>query len=165
MGMADMAVVLWSRFLRIDPKNPTWENRDRFVLSAGHASMLLYSMLHLSGFPISIEDIKKFRQWGSVTAGHPELDPSHGIELTTGPLGQGFATGVGMAIAETHLNDKFGDELVDHRFQIAAHDAERRAQFVSWSIIAPMGWFPTVTSWRVSLPKRPRWQGTSGLAS
>ena len=115
MGMADMAVVLWSRFLRIDPKNPTWENRDRFVLSAGHASMLLYSMLHLSGFPISIEDIKQFRQWGSVTAGHPELDPSHGIELTTGPLGQGFATGVGMAIAETHLNDKFGDELVDHR--------------------------------------------------
>ena len=115
MGMADMAVVLWSRYLRVDPQNPTWENRDRFVLSAGHASMLLYSMLHLSGFPISIEDIKQFRQWGSVTAGHPELNVPAGIELTTGPLGQGFATGVGMAIAEAKLNDRFGSDLVDHR--------------------------------------------------
>lgn len=115
MGMADMAVVLWSQFLRVDPKNPTWENRDRFVLSAGHASMLLYSLLHLSGFPITMEDIKQFRQWGSITAGHPELDKAAGIELTTGPLGQGFATGVGMAIAEAHLSDKFGTDLVDHR--------------------------------------------------
>ena len=115
MGMADMAVVLMSRFLRVDPKNPTWENRDRFVLSAGHASMLLYSMLHLSGFPISIEDIKSFRQWGSLTPGHPELDVPLGIELTTGPLGQGFATGVGMAIAETKLNQAFGPGLIDHR--------------------------------------------------
>lgn len=115
MGMADMAVVLWSKYLRVDPKNPTWENRDRFVLSAGHASMLLYSTLHLAGFPISIEDIKNFRQWGSPTAGHPEIDHSVGIELTTGPLGQGFATGVGMAIAETHLNNKFGSEMIDHR--------------------------------------------------
>ena len=115
MGMADMAVVLWSKFLRVDPKNPTWENRDRFVLSAGHASMLLYSILHLSGFPISIEDIKQFRQWGSPTAGHPELDVPLGIEMTTGPLGQGFATGVGMAIAEAKLNNTFGSDLVDHR--------------------------------------------------
>ncbi|MCP3993574.1 MAG: transketolase [bacterium] len=115
MGMADMAVVLWSKFLRVDPKNPTWENRDRFILSAGHASMLLYSILHLSGFPISIEDIKQFRQWGSPTAGHPELDVPLGIEMTTGPLGQGFATGVGMAIAEAKLNDTFGPELIDHR--------------------------------------------------
>jgi transketolase len=115
MGMADMAVVLWSKFLRVDPKNPTWENRDRFVLSAGHASMLLYSVLHLSGFPVSIEDIKQFRQWGSMTPGHPEMDHQVGIETTTGPLGQGFATGVGMAIAEAHLNDKFGSELIDHR--------------------------------------------------
>ena len=115
MGMADMAVVLWSKFLRVDPKNPTWENRDRFVLSAGHASMLLYSILHLSGFPISIEDIKQFRQWGSPTAGHPELDVPLGIEMTTGPLGQGFATGVGMAIAEAKLNKSFGSDLVDHR--------------------------------------------------
>ncbi len=115
MGMADMAVVLWSKFLRVDPKNPTWENRDRFVLSAGHASMLLYSILHLSGFPISIEDIKQFRQWGSPTPGHPELEVPLGIEMTTGPLGQGFATGVGVAIAETKLNDLFGSGLVDHR--------------------------------------------------
>ncbi len=115
MGMADMAVVLWSEFLRVDPKNPTWENRDRFVLSAGHASMLLYSVLHLSGFPISIEDIKNFRQWGSPTAGHPEIDVPLGIEMTTGPLGQGLATGVGMAIAETKLRDIFGPDLVDHR--------------------------------------------------
>jgi transketolase len=115
MGMADMAVVLWSKFLRVDPKNPTWENRDRFVLSAGHASMLLYSALHLAGFPISIEDIKQFRQWGSVTPGHPEIEVPLGIETTTGPLGQGFATGVGMAIAESYLSEKFGQEIIDHR--------------------------------------------------
>ncbi len=115
MGMADMAVVLWSKFLRVDPQNPTWENRDRFVLSAGHASMLLYSMLHLSGFPISIEDIKQFRQWGSETPGHPEINVPVGIELTTGPLGQGFATGVGMAIAEAKLSERFGTDLIDHR--------------------------------------------------
>jgi len=115
MGMADMAVVLFGKFLRVDPKNPTWENRDRFVLSAGHASMLLYSALHLSGFPISMEDIRNFRQFGSPTAGHPELDVELGIETTTGPLGQGLATGIGMAIAETKLNDIFGSDLVDHR--------------------------------------------------
>lgn len=115
MGMADMAIVLWSKYLRVDPQNPTWENRDRFVLSAGHASMLLYSLLHLSGFPISIEDIKQFRQWESATPGHPELDIAAGIELTTGPLGQGFAAGVGMAIAETKLSDRFGRDLIDHR--------------------------------------------------
>ena len=115
MGMADMAVVLWSRFLRVDPKNPTWANRDRFVLSAGHASMLLYSMLHLAGYPLAIEDIKNFRQWGYPTAGHPELDVPLGIETTTGPLGQGLATGVGMALAEVKLRDSFGPELVDHR--------------------------------------------------
>ena len=115
LGMADMAVVLWSKFLRVDPKNPAWENRDRFVLSAGHASMLLYSILHLTGFPLTLEDIKSFRQWGSPTAGHPELDIPLGIEMTTGPLGQGFATGVGMAIAEAKLNERFGSDLVDHR--------------------------------------------------
>jgi transketolase len=115
MGMADMAVVLWSKFLRVDPKNPTWENRDRFVLSAGHASMLLYSVLHLAGFPLSIEDIKQFRQWDSATPGHPEINVPLGIETTTGPLGQGFATGVGMAIAESYLSEKFGSDLIDHR--------------------------------------------------
>ena len=115
MGMADIAAVLWSRFLVVDPGDPTWIDRDRFVLSNGHGSMLLYSLLHLSGFPLSMEDIKKFRQFGSVTAGHPEYDPELGIEMTTGPLGQGFATGIGMAIAEEHLRSVLGADLVDHR--------------------------------------------------
>lgn len=115
MGMADMAVVLWSKFLRVDPQNPTWENRDRFVLSAGHASMLLYSALHLAGFPITIDDIRNFRQWGSPTPGHPERDVALGIEVTTGPLGQGLGTGVGLAVAEAKLRDIFGPELIDHR--------------------------------------------------
>ncbi|UCG40737.1 MAG: transketolase [Acidimicrobiia bacterium] len=115
MGMADMAVVLTSRFLTVDPDDPTWADRDRLVLSNGHASMLLYSLLHLSGFPVSMDDLRSFRQWGSHTAGHPEIDHHLGIETTTGPLGQGFATGVGMAIAEAHLRDRFGPELVDHR--------------------------------------------------
>jgi len=115
MGMADIACVLWSRFLTVDPDNPTWLDRDRFVLSNGHGSMLLYSLLHLSGFPITIEDLKAFRQLGSVTAGHPELDPAIGIEMTTGPLGQGFASGIGMAIAEAHLRAVLGADLVDHR--------------------------------------------------
>jgi transketolase len=115
MGAADLAVVLWNRFLVVDPADPEWLNRDRFILSAGHGSMLLYSLLHLAGFPVSTDDISNFRQWGSPTAGHPELDPALGIEMTTGPLGQGFATGVGMAIAEAHLREKFGADLIDHR--------------------------------------------------
>ena len=115
MGMADIAVTLWTRYLTVDPADPEWPNRDRFVLSNGHASMLLYSLLHLSGFGISLDDIKNFRQWGSSTAGHPEREPHLGIEMTTGPLGQGFATAVGMAAAERHLNAVFGDDLVDHR--------------------------------------------------
>ncbi len=114
MGMADLATVLWSRFLRVDPGDPAWEDRDRVVLSNGHASMLLYSLLHLCGFPISIDDLKRFRQWGSPTAGHPEIDHHLGIETTTGPLGQGFATGVGMAMAEAHLRAVLGPALVDH---------------------------------------------------
>ena len=115
MGMADIAAVLWSQFLIVDPDNPTWTDRDRFVLSNGHGSMLLYSLLHLSGFPVTIDDLKDFRQLGSVTAGHPEYDPELGIEMTTGPLGQGFATGIGMAIAEAHLRAVLGADLVDHR--------------------------------------------------
>jgi transketolase len=115
MGMADLAVVVWSQFLTVDPDHPTWPDRDRFVLSNGHGSMLLYSLLHLAGFPMSMDDIKAFRQLGSKTPGHPEIDQDIGIETTTGPLGQGFATGVGMAIAEEHLRAKFGAELVDHR--------------------------------------------------
>jgi transketolase len=115
MGMADIAVVLWTKYLRVDPTSPLWPNRDRFVLSNGHASMLLYSLLHLSGFGISLDDIKAFRSLGSPTPGHPEREQHLGIETTTGPLGQGFGTAIGMALGESHLNSLFGSELVDHR--------------------------------------------------
>lgn len=115
MGMADIAVTLWSRYLKVDPDHPTWEDRDRFIVSNGHGSMLLYSLLHLSGFPLTMDDITDFRQFGSHTAGHPEIDQHLGIEMTTGPLGQGFGTGVGMAIAEAHLRARVGSDLVDHR--------------------------------------------------
>ena len=115
MGMADIAVTLWSRFLVVDPDAPEWVDRDRFVLSNGHGSMLLYSLLHLAGFPLGMEQLKNFRQWGSHTAGHPEIDQALGIEMTTGPLGQGFGTGVGMAIAEEHLRARLGSDLIDHR--------------------------------------------------
>ncbi len=114
MGMADIAVTLWGRYLVVDPDDPKWPDRDRFVVSNGHGSMLLYSLLHLAGFPLTLDDIKAFRQWGSHTAGHPEIDHDLGIEMTTGPLGQGFGTAVGMAIAETHLRARLGSDLVDH---------------------------------------------------
>jgi len=107
LGAADAAFVLWSRFLRLDPANPEWEDRDRFILSAGHASMLLYSLLHLSGYDISLGDIKRFRQWGSITAGHPERGLAPGVEMTTGPLGQGFAHGVGLALAGRMMGARF----------------------------------------------------------
>ena len=124
MGMADIAVTLWSKFLTVDPGHPEWPDRDRFVLSNGHGSMLLYSLLHLSGFPLTMEDIVNFRQFGYPTPGHPEREPELGIEMTTGPLGQGFATGVGMAIAESHLRDKFGSDLVDHRVYGSVSDGD-----------------------------------------
>lgn len=117
MGMADVAYVLWTKFLKHDPANPDWYNRDRFVLSAGHGSMLLYSLLHLTGYDLSLDELKNFRQWGSKTPGHPEYGHTPGVELTTGPLGQGFATGVGMAMAERHMAAKFNaDEypITDH---------------------------------------------------
>ncbi len=114
MGMADLAVVLWTRFLDVDPDHPEWPDRDRFVLSNGHGSMLLYALLHLSGFPLPMEAISHFRQWGYPTAGHPEIEQEIGIEVTTGPLGQGFGMGVGMAIAEEHLRAKLGADFVDH---------------------------------------------------
>jgi transketolase len=115
MGMADLATVLWTRFLVVDPADPTWPDRDRFIVSNGHASMLVYALLHLSGFPLTMDDVRNFRQFGYPTAGHPEREPHLGIETTTGPLGQGFGTGVGMAIAEEHLRAVFGDDLVNHR--------------------------------------------------
>jgi transketolase len=117
MGAAAMAYVLWTRFLRHNPLNPNWENRDRFVLSAGHGSMLLYSLLHLTGYDLSLEEIKNFRQWESKTPGHPEYGLTQGVETTTGPLGEGFANGVGMAIVERYLATRFnhsGHEIVDH---------------------------------------------------
>lgn len=117
MGAAPMAYVLWTRFLRHNPRNPRWPDRDRFVLSAGHGSMLLYSLLHLTGYDLSLDDLKAFRQWGSRTPGHPEYPLTPGVEITTGPLGQGFAAGVGMAIAERSLAARFnrpGFPVVDH---------------------------------------------------
>ena len=123
MGMADVATVLWSEFLRHDPRAPDWADRDRFVLSAGHGSMLIYSLLHLSGYERpTIDDIRNFRQLGSPCAGHPENFLLDGVECTTGPLGQGLAMAVGMAIAERHLNALFGDDLVDHRTWVIAGD-------------------------------------------
>ncbi len=107
MGTAAIAYTIWSRHLRHNPTNPHWPNRDRFVLSGGHGSMLLYSLLHLTGYAVSLEDIQSFRQWGSITPGHPEYGLTPGVETTTGPLGQGFANGVGMAIAEAHLAARF----------------------------------------------------------
>jgi len=117
MGMADAAYVLWTKFLRHNPKNPQWSDRDRFILSAGHGSMLLYSLLHLTGYEVSLDEIKNFRQLGSITPGHPEYGMTPGVETTTGPLGQGFGTGVGMAMAEAYLADKFNKDdhkIVDH---------------------------------------------------
>jgi transketolase len=107
MGMAPAAYVLWTRILRHNPANPRWFDRDRFVLSAGHGSMLLYALLHLTGYDLSLDDLKNFRQWGSRTPGHPELHETPGVETTTGPLGQGFGNGVGLAIASRHLAARF----------------------------------------------------------
>ncbi|MBN1892927.1 transketolase [bacterium] len=116
MGMADCAAVLFTRFLRYHPGNPSWPDRDRFVLSAGHGSMLLYSLLHLAGYPVSLEDLKQFRQWGSRTPGHPEYGVLPGVETTTGPLGQGFANGVGMALAGKILREKFNPTGTERPF-------------------------------------------------
>ncbi len=123
MGMADVATVLWTRYFKFDPSAPDWPDRDRFVLSAGHGSMLAYSLLHLSGYARpTMDDIRNFRQLGSPCAGHPENIELAGIECTTGPLGQGLAMAVGMAIAERHLNAEFGETLVDHRTWVVAGD-------------------------------------------
>ncbi|HSY97594.1 MAG TPA: 1-deoxy-D-xylulose-5-phosphate synthase N-terminal domain-containing protein, partial [Steroidobacteraceae bacterium] len=125
MGMADIAEVLWRDVLKFNPGNPTWLDRDRFVLSNGHASMLLYSVLHLTGYPLSMDEIKNFRQWGSKTAGHPEREVHLGIETTTGPLGQGFANAVGMALAERSLAATFnrpGHAVIDHHTYVFVGD-------------------------------------------
>lgn len=122
LGAADMATVLWTRFLKHDPAEPTWADRDRFVLSAGHGSMLLYSLLHLSGYDLSLDDLRSFRQWGSRTPGHPEFGHTPGVETTAGPLGQGVAVAVGLAMAERWKRETYGDELCDHRVWCIAGD-------------------------------------------
>ncbi len=127
MALAPAAYVLWSRFLRHNPADPDWPDRDRFVLSCGHASMLLYALLHLSGYDLSLEEIRAFRQWGSRTPGHPERGHTAGVETTTGPLGQGFANAVGMAIAERFLAEHFNrpeHRVVDHRVWVFASDGD-----------------------------------------
>jgi transketolase len=127
MGAAPMAYVLWTRFLKHNPANPKWFDRDRFILSAGHGSMLLYSLLYLTGYDLPLEQIKQFRQWGSIAPGHPEFGLTPGVEVTTGPLGQGFSNGVGMAIAEAYLAARYnrpGHEIIDHYTYSLASDGD-----------------------------------------
>jgi transketolase len=127
LAMAPLAYLLYAETLRHDPADPDWPDRDRFVLSAGHGSMLLYAVLHLAGYDLPLEELRRFRQWGSRTPGHPERDGSHptpGVETTTGPLGQGFANGVGMAMAERFLRERYGRELIDHRIYALCSDGD-----------------------------------------
>lgn len=127
MGMAPAAYVLWTKHLKHNPSNPRWHNRDRFVLSAGHGSTLLYSLLYLTGYGISLEELKNFRQWGSKTPGHPEYDPECGVEVTTGPLGQGISNAVGMAVAQKYLADYFnrdGFPIIDYKVYVIASDGD-----------------------------------------
>ncbi len=127
MALAPLSYVLWTRFLRFDPQRPEWPNRDRFILSCGHVSMLLYSLLYLTGYDLSLDDLKQFRQWGSPAAGHPERGLAPGIETTTGPLGQGFANGVGMAIAQHYLATQFnqpGHTILDHDIYVFVSDGD-----------------------------------------
>src|ERR671929_1520262 len=127
LGAAPMAYVVWTRFMRHNPRNPKWRGRDRFLLSAGHGSMLLYSLLHLTGYDLPLEELKRFRQWDSKTAGHPENILTPGVEITTGPLGQGFANGVGMAMGAAHLAARFNREgfpLVDNYVYAIVSDGD-----------------------------------------
>ena len=127
LGAAAAAFTLWTKHLKHNPKNPEWPDRDRFILSSGHASMLLYALLHLTGYDLSLDDIKNFRQWGSRTPGHPEYKHTAGVEVTTGPLGQGLANAVGMAIAEAHLAARFsceGQPIVDHYSYVMTGDGD-----------------------------------------
>src|SRR3954454_4987230 len=127
MALAPLAYALWTRHLRYNPADPSWLNRDRFVLSAGHASMLLYSVLYLTGYDLTLEDLKQFRQWESKTPGHPEYGYTPGVETTTGPLGQGVATAVGMAVGEAHMAAVFnrpGHTIVDHHTYFICSDGD-----------------------------------------
>src|SRR5918912_261642 len=127
LGAAPMAYVVWTRFMRHNPRNPKWRGRDRFLLSAGHGSILLYSLLYLTGYGLELEELKRFRQWGSKTPGHPENVLTPGVEITTGPLGQGFANGVGMAIGGAHLGARFNKPefpLIDHYIYSIVSDGD-----------------------------------------
>ena len=124
MALAPLAFTLYTRIMRHSPENPDWFNRDRFLLSAGHASMLLYSTLYLSGYGLTLEDLENFRQLNSPTPGHPEYRDAPGIEATTGPLGQGLAMSAGMALAERMLAARFGEELIDHHTYVIASDGD-----------------------------------------
>src|SRR5712691_5616159 len=124
MALAPLAHVLFTRVMRYDASDPGWPDRDRFILSAGHASMLLYAMLHLTGFGLTLDDLREFRQFGSRTPGHPEYGHAPGVEVTTGPLGQGFANGVGMAIVEANLRARFGAEVCDHHIYAICSDGD-----------------------------------------
>src|SRR6266576_2951986 len=127
LGAAPMAYALWTKFMRYNPRNPHWENRDRFLLSAGHGCMLLYSLLHLTGYDLSLDEIKNFRQWGSKTPGHPENVLTPGVEITTGPLGQGFSNGVGMAMGAAHLASRLNQKdfsLIDHYIYAIVSDGD-----------------------------------------
>src|SRR6266403_373518 len=127
LGAAPMAYVLWTKFMRYNPRNPKWENRDRFLLSAGHGCMLLYSLLHLTGYDLSLDEIKNFRQWGSKTPGHPENVLTPGVEIKTGPMGQGIANGVGMAMGGAHLASRFNQpefSLIDHHIYAIVSDGD-----------------------------------------
>ena len=130
MGAASLAYVLWDRFLKHNPRNPAWPDRDRFVLSAGHASMLLYALLHLTGYDLPLEELKNFRRWGSKTPGHPEYGQTPGVEMTSGPLGQGIGHAVGLAVAEAHRAVRYnrsGHEIVNHSTYVLVSDGGRPA--------------------------------------
>ena len=140
MGMADMAFVLWNQFLRYDPDDPDWKNRDRFVLSAGHASMLLYSLLHLAGYKLSMDELKNFRQWNSLTPGHPEYGLTPGVECTTGPLGSGFSNAAGMALGAKMMGSRFNSSdisLIDSRIFVLCSDGDMQegiaSETASWA--------------------------------
>ena len=124
MALAPLAHVLWTRIMNYDAADPQWPDRDRFVLSAGHASILLYSMLFLTGYGLELEDLEEFRQWGSRTPGHPEVGHTHGVEVTTGPLGQGFANSVGLAMAERSLRVRLGDDVCSHFTYVVCSDGD-----------------------------------------
>jgi transketolase len=149
MGAAAMAYTLWTQFLKHNPRNPQWFDRDRFVLSAGHGSMLLYSLLFLSGYDLPIEEIRHFRKWGSKTPGHPERGVTPGVEVTTGPLGQGFANGVGMAIAEDWLAQRYNRQGTRSWTTIPTRSA---AMAISWkaSVRRPLHW-PDICGWGSSI--------------